>query len=168
MIREVLKYPDPRLAQKCTEITEITEDIRKLAADMADTMYKEDGIGLAAPQVGQQCRLIVVDVSGPEKREALMTLVNPKLELMGDEVECEEGCLSVLDLRSKVIRREKVRLYALDIDGKPVCLEAEGLLAICLQHEVDHLDGTLFIDRISRLKRTLYDSKVKKWQKRRR
>lgn len=169
MIREVLKYPDERLAIECDDIDEITDDIRQLAADMVETMYREDGIGLAAPQVGSNCRLIVVDVSGPEKRESLMTFINPRLEPLGDEkVESEEGCLSVPALRAKVERHERVRLTARDLDGNEVCMDADGLLAICLQHEIDHLGGTLFIDRISRLKRSLYDAKVKKWLKARR
>lgn len=166
MIREVLKYPDARLALECEDITEITDEIRQLAADMVETMYREDGIGLAAPQVGANCRLIVVDVSGPDKREEMMTFINPRIEPLGDDmVETEEGCLSVPGLRSKVVRHEKVRLTARDLDGNDICMDADGLLSICLQHEVDHLRGTLFLDRISRLKRSLYDAKVKKWQK---
>jgi peptide deformylase len=166
MIREILTYPDRRLAIECEEIEEITDDIRQLAADMAETMYDADGIGLAAPQVGATCRLIVVDVSGPEAREDLRTYINPRLELLEGKVDTEEGCLSVPALRSKVTRTEKVRLHATDLDGNAVCIDADGLLSICLQHEIDHLDGTLFIDKISRLKRSLYDNKVKKWQKR--
>jgi peptide deformylase len=165
MIREILKYPDERLAVECDDITEITDEIRQLAADMAETMYKEEGIGLAAPQVGEHCRLIVVDVSGPEKREELMTLINPRLDNLEGEVDSEEGCLSVVNYRSKVKRAEKVRLSAKDLNGNDVCMDADGLLAICLQHEIDHLSGTLFIDKISRLKRTMYDNKVKKWLK---
>lgn len=165
MIREILHYPDPRLAIECDEIDEITDEIRELAKDMAETMYKEEGIGLAAPQVGEHCRLIVVDVSGPEERSGLMTLVNPHLELAEETVDSEEGCLSVVGYRAKVERAERVRLHAKDIDGKEICVDADGLLAICLQHEIDHLDGTLFIDKISRLKRSMYDKKVKKWLK---
>lgn len=166
MIRKVLRYPDERLAACCKDVVEINDEIRQLASDMVETMYREDGIGLAAPQVGAMIRLIVVDVSGPDKRESLMTFVNPRLEALGDDmVETEEGCLSVPELRAKVARFEKVRLTALDLDGKEVSLEADGLFSICLQHEIDHLDGRLFIDRISRLKRSLYDAKVKKWQR---
>ncbi|MFV0423011.1 peptide deformylase [Oleidesulfovibrio sp.] len=166
MIREILTYPDKRLAIECEDIGEITDEIRELAADMVETMYDADGIGLAAPQVGANCRLIVVDVSGPETRNDLRTYVNPRFEMLEGEVETEEGCLSVPALRSKVTRAEKIRLYAKDLEGNDVCIDADGLLSICLQHEIDHLDGTLFIDRISRLKRTLYDNKVKKWLKR--
>ena len=159
----VLQYPDPRLKEKSSPVTEIDDDLKKFAADMIDTMYAEDGIGLAAPQVGELARLITVDVTGPEQRGDLRILVNPELELIGEEVESEEGCLSVEDYRAPVMRSDRVRVRALDLDGKPVEFEAEGLLAVCLQHECDHLDGRLFIDRISRLKRSLYDAKVKKW-----
>lgn len=163
MIREVLTYPNPLLKKRAEPVEAVTPEIRALAADMAETMYEHEGIGLAAPQVGVSLRLIVVDVTGPEAREDLMTLVNPELEPLGEEVESEEGCLSVEDYRAPVIRSERVRLTASDLDGNPVSFEAEGILAICLQHECDHLDGRLFIDRISRLKRNLYDAKVKKW-----
>ena len=171
MIREVLEYPHPLLKERAREIAEITPELRQLAADMIETMYEHEGIGLAAPQVGELVRLIVIDTSGPEKRERPMVFINPVLELSGDEVESEEGCLSVAEYRSVVKRSAHVRLKALDLDGNPIELEADvddddGILAICLQHECDHLEGTLFIDRISRLKRTLYDSKVKKWAKR--
>ncbi len=161
MVLEILQYPDPRLSLRAAEITEITPRIRELAQNMVETMYEGDGIGLAAPQVGESLRLITVDVSGPEKREDLRVYLNPVLELLGESVDSEEGCLSVPEYRSVVQRAEKVRLTATDLDGNPVDLTAEGLLAICLQHECDHLDGKLFIDRISRLKRTLYNSRIK-------
>ncbi|CAK7000756.1 MAG: Peptide deformylase [Desulfovibrio sp.] len=163
MILEVLKYPHPVLKEKAVEVTEITPEIRALAADMLETMYETDGVGLAAPQIGESIRLITVDVTGPEERAEPRVYVNPVLEFLGDEVESEEGCLSVEDYRAPVTRFERVKLTAQDLDGKPVALEADGLLAVCLQHECDHLDGKLFIDRISRLKRNMYDAKVKKW-----
>ena len=162
MIRPVLHYPDPRRARKSVERKEITPEIRELAEDMAETMYARDGIGLAAPQVGEAIRLITVDISGPEKRSDLRVLVNPRLTLLPGEVESEEGCLSVPDLRSTVRRAPRVILAATDLDGNPINLEADELLAICLQHECDHLDGTLFIDRISRLKRMMFDRKIAK------
>lgn len=165
MILEVLKYPHPLLKEKAELVGDVTPELRELAADMLETMYENEGIGLAAPQVGELTRLVVVDVSGPELREAPMVLVNPELELIGEECESEEGCLSVEDYRNTVKRSTTVRLKAADLDGNPVELEAEGTLAICLQHECDHLDGVLFIDHLSRLKRSLYDSKVKKWAK---
>ncbi|NLY40080.1 MAG: peptide deformylase [Desulfovibrionales bacterium] len=163
MERTIVTYPHPVLAQKAKPVTEITEDIRALAAEMAELMYANKGIGLAAPQVAESLRLITVDLSGPEKREALQVFVNPVLSCPEGEVESEEGCLSVRGYRTTVRRAERVHLSAQDLDGKPIELDADDLLAICLQHELDHLDGVLFIDRISKLKRSLYERKVKKW-----
>ncbi|WP_243357627.1 peptide deformylase [Fundidesulfovibrio terrae] len=165
MVRKILKYPDPILSQKAQEITEITPEVRELAKDMAETMYEKRGIGLAAPQVGECCRLIAVDVSGPDDRNDLRFLVNPVVVHKEGEVFEEEGCLSVAQFRSKVKRAEKVVVRAKDLDGNEVEVPADGILAICLQHEIDHLDGILFIDKVSRLKRTLYDNKIKKWLK---
>lgn len=162
MILPVLQYPDPRLERVAVDVEEITPEIVALAEDMVETMYARNGIGLAAPQVGQGIRLIVVDVSGPEERSDLMVLVNPKLTLCGAEVDSEEGCLSVPDYNACVVRSDKVQVDALKLDGNPVSFEAEGMMAICLQHECDHLDGKLFIDRISRLKRSMYDKKILK------
>lgn len=165
MKRDILVYPDSRLAQKAEPIGEITPEIRKLAEDMVETMYESDGIGLAAPQVGECCRLIVVDITGPKMRSDLKVILNPEIVESEGDTESEEGCLSVRELRAKVKRAEKVTVKGKDLDGKPVSIQADEMLAICLQHEIDHLDGTLFIDRLSRLKRTLYDKKVKKWEK---
>ena len=160
---EIVTYPDPRLRLKSEPVGEITSELRALAKDMADTMYAADGIGLAAPQVGRNIRLIVVDVRQPEKYPGPQTLVNPVVEpLTGEIVETEEGCLSVCELRSVVRRPAKVRVTATDLEGAPVRFDAEGLMAVCLQHECDHLDGKLFIDYLSRLKRSLYETKVKK------
>lgn len=162
MILPVLKYPDPRLARVCEEVKEITPQLRELVENMIETMYARDGIGLAAPQVGEAIRLVVIDISGPDKREDPRVLVNPRLTLSGDEVDSEEGCLSVADLRASVVRHEFARVEATDLDGNPVVFDADGILAICAQHECDHLDGVLFIDHISRLKRSMYDRKIKK------
>ncbi|MFP5221521.1 MAG: peptide deformylase [Acidobacteriota bacterium] len=162
MPRPILKYPDPILSKRAQEITEITPELKELAKDMAEAMYEHRGIGLAAPQVGECCRLIAVDVSGPDERTELMFLVNPVIVSREGEVEDEEGCLSVVQLRAKVKRSEKVVVKARDLDGKDVEIPADGILAVCLQHEIDHLDGVLFIDHISRLKRALYDNKIKK------
>ncbi|MDR1243371.1 MAG: peptide deformylase [Deltaproteobacteria bacterium] len=165
---EVLQYPDPRLKLKSAPVAEITPEIKKLAEDMAATMYEADGIGLAAPQVGRLLRMIVTDISGPAQQEALRVYINPELTplppLPGEEETqvSEEGCLSVPDYRSMVRRCSRVRLQALDLEGNPVLLEAAGLEAICLQHECDHLEGRLFLDHVSRLKRYLYDDKIKK------
>lgn len=160
----ILSHPNPLLRKVSAEIPEITDDIRSLAAEMAETMYRAEGIGLAAPQVGRSIRLITVDVTGPERRECLMTLVNPVLTPVPEAgyVEGEEGCLSVEDYRAKVKRFARVLLSARDLEGKPVNLEAEDTLAVCLQHEVDHLDGKLFIDHLSRLKRSMYEARLRK------
>ncbi|SIN87071.1 peptide deformylase [Halodesulfovibrio marinisediminis] len=166
MICEVLHYPDTRLVEKSKPIEKVTEEIKELAEAMVETMYKEEGIGLAAPQVGALHRLVVVDVSGPEVRNELMTLVNPEIITADGSCDSEEGCLSVPGYRAKVKRSETVTVKAQDLEGNDVTIEADGLLAICLQHEIDHLDGVLFIDKISRLKRSMYDKKVKKWMKR--
>lgn len=166
MILPVLQYPDPRLGNICLDVDAITPEITTLAENMVETMYARNGIGLAAPQVGHSIRLIVVDVSGPEERSDLMVLINPKLTLCGSEVDSEEGCLSVPDYNACVVRSSKVKVEALKLDGSTTSFEAEGMKAICLQHECDHLDGKLFIDKISRLKRSMYDKKMLKGVKR--
>jgi len=165
MSRTIVTYPHPVLAQKAEPVVEITDEIRNLAAEMIEIMYADKGIGLAAPQVAESIRLITVDLSGPEKREDPRVFINPVLSNLEGEVESEEGCLSVVGYRSTVIRAERLRLSALDLDGNTVEMYADDLMAICLQHEVDHLEGVLFIDKISKLKRTLYERKLKKWQK---
>ena len=166
MKREILTYPDERLRRRCKPVTEITPEIRELAGDMLETMYAAEGIGLAAPQVGENIRLIVAHVPPAQKDDPPtepLFLVNPVVTPVGNEVrEHEEGCLSVADLRSAVCRPARVRLVATDLEGSLVDRELDGLLSICVQHECDHLDGKLFIDRISRLKRSLYDAKIKK------
>lgn len=161
---KIVTYPNPLLGKTSQPISEVTDEIRQLAEEMAEVMYKSDGVGIAAPQVGQLHRLVVIDVTGPEKREGKMVLVNPVVTPIpeGGLIESEEGCLSVPDYRAKVKRAGKVRVEATDLDGKPVSFEAEDLLSICVQHEVDHLDGKLFIDRISRLKRMMFENKLKK------
>ena len=166
MVLEVLQYPDPLLHQVAQPIAEITPEIVDLARDMAETMYAEKGIGLAAPQVGRLVRMIVVDVNHPDGEAELHTFINPELTPLGGSMMCEEGCLSVPVFRADVERAERVLLRAVGLDGKPIELEADDMFAICLQHEVDHLDGKLFIDRISRLKRSLYAASVKKRLKR--
>ncbi|GAB6037816.1 peptide deformylase [Fundidesulfovibrio butyratiphilus] len=166
MAREILTYPNPVLAQKSEDVQEITQEIRDLADEMAQLMYENRGIGLAAPQVGESRRLVTIDLSGPEERTELMVLVNPVILSKEGKVVDEEGCLSVTNFRAKVERAEKVLVKARNLDGEEVNLDADGLLAICLQHELDHLDGVLFIDRISRLKRGMYDAKIKKWSHR--
>lgn len=163
----ILHYPDPLLKKMSRPIEKITEDHKILAEEMAKAMYRAEGIGLAGPQVGRLERIIVVDVSGPEARESLMVLINPVLtpDLEAGRCVGEEGCLSVPEYRSNVKRHAKVHVQALDLEGNAVEFDAENLLAVCLQHEVDHLDGKLFIDHISRLKRSLYEGRLKKQMK---
>jgi peptide deformylase len=163
-LREVLQFPDKRLAEVSEPIEEVTDEIRVLAEDMLDVIYDEPGIGLAAPQLGETVRLIVVDTEwteeGAEKNP--LVLVNPEIVHHEGKLTWTEGCLSVPDFQAEVERAERVRLVASDLDGRELEIDAEGLRAVCFQHEVDHLDGILFIDRISRLKRELYVRKRKK------
>lgn len=147
----ILRYPDPRLHRKATRVTKVDDAIRKLIADMAETMYEAPGIGLAATQVDVHKRVVVIDVS--EDKSKLFAFINPEiLDRSGEQV-CEEGCLSVPGIYEKVTRSERVKVRALDPQGEPFTLEAEGLLAVCIQHEIDHLDGILFLDHLSILKR---------------
>jgi len=163
-LREVLKFPDKRLREVSKSVTEITEEIRALAQDMCEVMYDEPGIGLAAPQVGESIRLIVVDTEWTQEdaERSPLILVNPEISELEGTLTWNEGCLSVPDFEADVDRAQRVRLVATDLEGTPVEIEAEELQAVCFQHEIDHLDGVLFIDRISRLKRSLYVKKRKK------
>jgi peptide deformylase len=163
-LREVLKFPDKRLRQISKPIDEITEELRALAQDMCDVMYDEPGIGLAAPQVGVPVRLIVIDTSWTQEdaeRNPLI-LVNPEITERDGEITWTEGCLSVPDFEAEVERSASVRLIARDLEGRDVDIAASEIQAVCFQHEIDHLDGVLFIDRISRLKRNLYANRRKK------
>ena len=168
MLLDIVTYPDPRLKERCVPVAEITDEIRELAADMTETMYAAPGVGLAAPQVGRTLRMLVMDPAVQEGERAPRVLINPELEPLGEVITSEqEGCLSVpLNYRADVPRYSKVRLRATALDGTPIDEVLEGFPAVVVQHEVDHLNGTLFIDRVSHLRRTLYDSKVKKWLKR--
>ena len=156
----ILRFPDPRLRKVAAPVTNIDDSIRRLAADMAETMYEAPGIGLAATQVDVHQRLIVIDVS--ETKNELLVLINP--EVVADEGEQvgEEGCLSVPGIFDKVERAERVTVRYLDLDGKARTLEADGLLAVCIQHEMDHLQGKVFVDHLSQLKQTRIKSKLAK------
>jgi peptide deformylase len=167
MTRHILKYPHPFLCERAHPVEEITPALKELVSEMAEIMYASEGVGLAAPQIGECSRVVVIDLSGPEKREDLQVFVNPVItEKDGVEVK-DEGCLSVpFGYRADVKRAATVMVRALDIEGVPFEVKAEGLLARCLQHEIDHLDGKLFIDHLSRLKRSLFDGRVKKSQRR--
>ncbi|MBW2314278.1 MAG: peptide deformylase [Deltaproteobacteria bacterium] len=164
-LREVLQFPDPRLKQVSEPVSEVTDEIRELARDMCDVMYDEPGIGLAAPQLGESIRLIVVDTEWTEDEEAErdpLVLVNPEIVAREGTLTWSEGCLSVPDYTADIERAARVSLRAHDLDGKPVEIEADEIQAVCFQHEIDHLDGVLFIDHISRLKRSLYVQKRKR------
>ena len=156
----ILRYPDPRLHTHAQAVESVTDDIRQLVADMAETMYEAPGIGLAATQVNVHRRVVVIDVS--EDQSALMALINPEiLERAGEQV-CEEGCLSVPGVYEKVARSERVRVRALNAKGEPFELDAEGLLAVCIQHEIDHLDGKVFVEYLSALKLSRIKGKLAK------
>jgi len=161
----ILTYPDPVLAKKAAKVTEFTPELEKLVADMIQTMYESEGVGLAAPQVGHSIRLITLDETGPKERQKPMVLVNPEFFECTGEKESEESCLSLPTFSCKVKRYECVTVRGQNEKGEDVEIQAEGLLAIILQHEIDHLEGKTLVDHASRLKRTMYDSKVKKWSK---
>ena len=177
MILEVLKYPDPRLRQKGVKVEKVTPELKKLAEDMLETMYQERGIGLAAVQVGQLVRLLVIDTrpreNGRYKIEDLtemeqavtqpIALFNPVLKKKEGKTTYDEGCLSVPTFFETVERFNYVEVEGLDKDGKPVVIKTDGLLAICLQHEMDHLDGKLFIDRLSLIKSNKIKTRIKKY-----
>jgi len=163
-MREIVIYPDPVLRKKAREVKSIDDRVARLAAEMAETMYAAPGIGLAAPQVGVSERVILVDVTGPERKE-LITLVNPVIVEKEGTVIFEEGCLSLPEVREKVERAARVLVRGYDLDEREREIEAEGLLAIALQHEIDHLNGVLFIDYLSRLKRDMIERKLRKWKR---
>ena len=161
-LREIVTYPFPILKETAKPVTDFGPELEKLVADMAETMYAAPGVGLAAPQINIPLQLCVMDISPKDAARELIVLANPRIiKGEGEEVE-EEGCLSVLDYCSKVARYARIWVEAQDITGQPLSFEAEGYYARVIQHELDHLNGTLFIDRISSLKRTLYKKKVKK------
>lgn len=163
-VLEVLQFPDARLRSMARPVEAVDERLRRLAADMLETMYDEPGIGLAAIQVGEPVQLIVLDTEWTEEgtERKPLALVNPEIVHREGRISWTEGCLSVPDFTAEVERAERVRVRALDLDGREFEEDAEGLRAVCFQHEVDHLNGVLFIDHISRLKRSLYVQKRKK------
>src|ERR1700734_323947 len=161
-IHEVVKYPDPVLSKPGETVTEFNADIERLVEEMFDSMYAAQGIGLAAPQISISQRITVIDVSFKKNPEEKIVLINPEIiESEGKQVE-EEGCLSLPEIREKVSRASKVKVRAQDVKGEWFEVEGEELLARAFQHEIDHLDGVLFIDRLSRLKRDLVIRKMKK------
>lgn len=150
-ILNILHFPDPKLRNRAKPVSVVDESVRQLVEDMLETMYGAPGIGLAATQVNDPRRVVVIDIS--EERDQPLCLINPELLAKEGEEEMDEGCLSVPDVYERVVRAERVRVRALDRDGERFEMEAEGLLAVCIQHELDHLDGKLFIDYLSNLKR---------------
>ncbi len=164
-IHEVVKYPDPVLAKRGEAVTEFEPELKQLVEEMFESMYEAQGIGLAAPQISISKRITVIDVSFKKNAEDKIALINPEIiEREGKQLE-EEGCLSLPEIREKVQRAAWVKVRAQDVSGKWFEVEGEELLSRALQHEIDHLDGVLFIDRISRLKRDLVLRKIKKMQK---
>jgi peptide deformylase len=162
-LRNILHYPDPRLRNRAQPVAVVDDEIRTLVTDMAETMYAAPGIGLAATQINVPKRVVVIDLS--ELHNALLVLINPEIiERDGQQV-FEEGCLSVPGVFDEVERSKHIRVRALDRDGQPFELEAEGLLATCIQHEIDHLDGKVFVDYLSRLKQSRIKKKLEKQER---
>lgn len=159
----ILNYPDPRLHKVAKPISEVDDSIRQLINDMAETMYAAPGIGLAATQVDRHIQLIVIDTT--KEQDNLQVFINPKIVAKSGHQEYEEGCLSVPGVYEKVTRAENITVEALDRDGEKFTLEADGLLAVCIQHEMDHLQGKVFVEYLSQLKRTRIKTKMLKHQR---
>ena len=159
----ILEYPDPRLKKVAARVAAVTPEIRKLVRDMAQTMYAAPGVGLAATQVDVHKRVIVLDVS--ESKDELRVFINPEILFAEGEVECEEGCLSVPGYFDKVTRAARVRVRALNEDGERFAIDAEDMLAVCIQHEMDHLVGKVFVDYLSPLKRARLAARLRKKQR---
>ena len=162
-LRKILSYPDTVLRERAEPVTDIDGKIQQLIDDMADTMYHTNcAIGLASNQVGEPCRIIMFDTSAKDEPNELVVLINPEIIEADGVIVNEEGCLSVIDYRADVKRAERVTVKAIDREENTITIKKEGLGAIVLQHEIDHLNGTLFIDHISKLKRELYKRRLKK------
>ncbi|HEU4603193.1 MAG TPA: peptide deformylase [Steroidobacteraceae bacterium] len=159
----ILEFPDPRLRTRAEPVAQVDDALRRLIDDMFETMYAAPGIGLAATQVNVHKRLLVIDIS--EKRDQPLVLINPEILLREGVEETEEGCLSVPGVYDKVTRADSIRVRALDRNGKQIEMNADGLLAVCIQHEMDHLEGKLFVDYLSELKRTRIRKKLDKERK---
>ncbi len=165
-IRPILIAPDPRLKAVSTPVERVDGEIRRLAEDMAESMYAADGIGLAAVQIGVAKRVIVMDLDQKDGKRNWRVFINPRITWASEEVATfEEGCLSVPEIWDDVERPARIKAEYLDLDGKTVEIEADGMLATCLQHEMDHLQGVLFIDHLSRLKRSMALKKLTKAKK---
>ncbi len=162
-VLNVLVFPDERLRTVATPVAVVNDDIRTIVDDMFETMYKEEGIGLAATQVNIHQRIITIDIEGDKTNQ--IVLINPEILTCSGEAGIEEGCLSVPGFRGLVPRKEKVKVKALNRNGEEFVLDADGLLAICIQHEIDHLNGVMFVDYLSPLKRNRIKDKLVKLQK---
>jgi len=162
-ILKILQYPDQRLHTLAKPVVEVNDQVRKLVADMAETIYAAPGVGLAATQVDVHKQVIVIDIS--ETRDKLLTFINPEILASSGVSDCEEGCLSVPGIFEKVQRAERVTVRALDREGKLFTLDADGLLSVCIQHEIDHLKGKVFVEYLSRLKQARIRNKLKKMQR---
>lgn len=162
-ILKILQYPDPRLHTLAKPVVRVNDQVRKLVADMAETIYAAPGVGLAATQVDVHKQVIVIDIS--ETRDKLLTFINPEILASSGVSDCEEGCLSVPGIFEKVQRAERVTVRALDREGKLFTLDANGLLSVCIQHEIDHLKGKVFVEYLSRLKQARILNKLKKMQR---
>jgi len=162
-IRTILHYPDPRLRKKAEPVNQVDDDVRRLIDDMAETMYAAPGIGLAATQVDVHKRIIVIDIS--QDHNDLRVFINPEIIARDGEEVMEEGCLSVPGIFEPVTRAATIKVKALDRAGEPFGLETDGLLAVCIQHEIDHLEGRVFVDYLSRLKQQRIQKKLDKQQR---
>ncbi len=165
--RRILTYPDTVLREPAEPVTNIDGKIQEFINDMVDTMYHAPGIGLASNQVGEPCRIIVFDTSGRDEPSDLVVVINPEIIEVDGVVSSDEACLSVIDYSAEVKRAQRVTVQGLDREGNPITLKRDGLGAIVLQHEIDHLNGLLFIDHVSKLKRELYKRRLKKMLKQR-
>jgi len=159
----ILRYPDDRLHRIAAPVEQVDDSIRTLAADLAETMYAAPGIGLAATQVDVHKQVIVIDAS--ETRDRLLTLINPEILAASGVADCEEGCLSLPGIYEKIPRAERITVRALGLDGQTFTMEADGLLAVCIQHEMDHLKGRVFVEYLSRLKQARIRAKLRKQQR---
>jgi peptide deformylase len=159
-IREILVYPDPRLREPGKPVEQVDDEIRELVDDMAETMYAAPGVGLAAPQIGVSLRIFVIDVAGEDEPSDLRVFINPEITDAQGSQTYREGCLSFPGVSEDIKRADRVRVRALDANGSAFELEADGLLAIAIQHENDHLDGVLMIDKVTPLKRRMMSRKV--------
>ena len=161
-ILEILKYPHPLLKKRSKEVEQVDAEVKNLIQDMAETMYHANGIGLAACQVGVSRRVVVLDVSPIDPQQNLFAMINPEILSEEGEIEYEEGCLSVPDCLEKVKRKEKICVRGISPEGEKIEISGEGILAIALQHEIDHINGILILDKMSQLKKEFYRDKIKK------